>query len=320
MAHILITGANGFVGGHLVPALLQEGHGVTAVVRRAGAQADFGPCGGNCRVVPVGSIDGNTDWGAALDGIDAVVHCAARVHVMRESAADPLPLYRAVNRDGTRRLAEAAASAGVRRFLYLSSIKAVTDEGSPTVLTEALQPVPGTPYGVSKLEAEAALFAIAAATGLEAVVLRPPLIYGAGVRGNFLALLRLVQLGLPLPLAGIANRRSLLYVGNLVAVVRHLLADPDPAGHIFFAQDGPPVSTPALIRAMARALERPCRLFPLPSPLAAGLAAVAGGVWSRLAGSLVVDDSPLRARGFRPPFSLDQGLAATAAWFRAARP
>ena len=311
---VLLTGATGFVGRHTVPLLAARGHRVRAALRTA-SEGPWEP-------VVVGDIGPDTDWTAALTGVDAVIHMAARVHVMRDTASDPLAEFRRVNTAGTVRLAEQAAAAGVKRFVFLSSIKAVVDESRPAPLDAATPPNPTSPYGISKLEAERALAAISARTGMEVAVIRPPLVYGPGAAGNMRALVKLVATGLPLPLGGIRNRRSLIYVGNLADAVVTVLEHPDAAGRTFLVQDGEPLSTADLVRAIAAALDRPARLIPVPRGLMALGAALTGtrAVFDRLAGTLTVDDGPIRNRlGWRPPHDLATGLRATAEWFKASR-
>ncbi|CAO3423034.1 UDP-glucose 4-epimerase family protein [Azospirillum doebereinerae] len=314
---VLVTGANGFVGRALVPLLAGRGHQVRAAIRNAGTAVPNA-----AETVAVGDIGPDTDWTSALDGIDAVVHLAARVHVMRDTASDPLAAFRAVNTEGTRRLAESAASAGVRRFVHLSSVKALVDESQPRPLDDATTPDPHSPYGVSKLEAERALADIAARTGLEVATIRPPLVYGPGVGGNFRSLLKLVASGLPLPLGALDNRRSLIFVGNLADAAALCLTHPRASGGTFLVQDGQPLSTAELVRAIGAALGRPARLLPVPAGLMALGARLAGrqAVFDRIAGSLTVDDRAIRERlGWRPPHDPASGLRATAEWFKASR-
>ncbi|MFP5516281.1 MAG: UDP-glucose 4-epimerase family protein, partial [Alphaproteobacteria bacterium] len=281
---VLLTGATGFVGRHTVPLLAARGHRVRAALRTF-SEGPWEPA-------VVGDIGPDTDWSSALAGIDAVIHMAARVHVMRDTASDPLAEFRRVNTAGTIRLAEQAAAAGVKRIVFLSSIKAMVDESRPAPLDAATVPAPHSPYGVSKLEAERALAEIAARTGMEVAVIRPPLVYGPGAAGNMRALVKLVATGLPLPLGGIRNRRSLIYVGNLADAVVTVLEHPDAAGQTFLVQDGEPLSTADLVRAIAAALDRPARLIPVPQGLMALGAALTGtrAVFDRLAGTLTVDD------------------------------
>ncbi len=318
MSRVLVTGANGFVGQALCPLLEKAGWEVRRATRSATAVAN-NPAADS---IAVGEIGAQTDWRTALDGISAVVHLAARVHLMQDDACDPLAQYRAVNRDGTENLAHQAARAGVRRLVYLSSIKVNGERttGQPFRAEDA--PHPQDPYARSKWEAEQALQRVAAATGLESVILRPPLVYGPGVKANFLRLMRLAERGIPLPLGAVDNRRSLLYLGNLADAVRVCLSHPAAAGKTFQLSDGAPLSTPALIRALAAALGKPARLLPVPPPLLrlAGRLAGKSAKIARLLDSLEIDGTPIeRELDWQPPFSLEEGLAATAAWFRETR-
>jgi UDP-glucose 4-epimerase len=303
---VLVTGATGFVGNALVDHLATHGHRVIPAVRRKAGLADE---------AIVGNIDDATDWSAALSGCDAVVHLAARVHVMADAARNPLALYRATNTEATLNLARQAAYSGVKRFVFISTIK-VNGEGRDDPYRETDIPAPEDAYAISKWEAEQGLHRIAQETGLEVVILRPPLVYGPGVKANFERLVQTIQKGWPLPLRAIRNRRSLLYVGNFVDAIRLCVEHPDAAGQTFLLDDGEPVSTPDLIRALARAMGRPARLL----AVAVGMLELAGALLgkraavARLAGSLYVDSSAIRSRlGWVPPFSMEAGLAATVA-------
>lgn len=309
MQTVLVSGANGFVGRPLCSALERAGYRVRRCCRLASAAGQHD--------VAVGEIGPDTDWNAALSGVDAVVHLAARVHVMKDRAADPLAEFRRVNVAGTARLARAAASSGVRRFVYLSSIKVNGEATHGRPFSESDLPHPQDPYGVSKQEAEQALAQIGAETGLEVVVLRPPLVYGPGVKGNFLRLLQLVKKGMPLPLASIANRRSLLYVGNLADAVCACLSAPAAAGKTYLLCDSEEVSTPDLIRKLAQAMGRPSRLLPFP-PVLFDIVSRLGGAApiQRLTGSLQINSARIQQElSWHPPFSLDQGIRETVHWF-----
>jgi UDP-glucose 4-epimerase len=322
---VLVTGATGFVGRRLCQVLAERGWEVLAGVRAAGAVAPAESAG--IRFVEIGNLEDNANRTPLLAGCRAVVHLAGRVHVMRDSAADPLAQYLATNTEATRKLAEAAAQAGVRRFILVSTIK-VSGEGSPTsgvaadggrIWPEDMPMAPEGPYAVSKARAEEALVDVCRRTGMEFVVIRPPLIYGPGGRANFLSLLRLVDRGLPLPLARLDNRRSLLGVGNLADFIGCCLDHSTAANQIFQVADREAFSTPGLIRALALALGRPARLFPFPAALfKAGLIALGRRpVWDRLAGSLTVDPGKAEALlGWRPPVAFADELAATATWYR----
>ena len=308
---ILVTGANGFIGRALCEALTATGRQVKRAVRATRP--------GESGAIAVGGIGSATDWGAALEGAPCVVHLAARTHVLRETVADPLAEYRRVNVEGTLRLAQQAARAGARRLLFLSSVK-VNGEATLTPFTENDAPRPEDAYGVSKWEAEQALARAAAETGLEVVILRPPLVYGPGVKGNFLRLMNLVARGMPLPLASIDNHRSLVYVGNLVDAIIRAIDAPRAAGRTYLVSDGEDLSTPDLARAIARALGVSSRLLHCP-PVVLKIGAILAGrraELARLSASLQVDCSAMRSElDWRPRFSPESGLAETARWYHA---
>ena len=302
----LVTGASGFLGGPVCRALVAAGHEVAGAVRRSVALPEG--------VTPVAApeLGPDADWSAALAGRDAVVHLAARAHVMNETEADPLAVFRRVNRDGTARLAEQAAQAGLRRLVFVSSIKAQGESGT---LRAADTPAPTDPYGIAKLEAEERLAAIAARTGLEVTIIRPPLIHGPGAKGNLATLMRVLDKGLPLPLACVDNRRSLVGAGNLADLIRVSLDHPDAAGATFLVKDGDDASTAELLRRLGAAMGRPAHLLPVPPVLLRLAARLVGksAMADRLLGSLVVDDGPTRKTlSWQPPLSLDEGLAAMA--------
>jgi UDP-glucose 4-epimerase len=303
---VLVTGANGFVGRALCVHLSASGYSVRAAVRI--------PAGLSEEAV-IGSINGGTDWTSALVSCDAVIHLAARVHVMNESALDSLSLYRATNTDATLNLARQAAQIGVKRFVFISSIK-VNGEGRDEPYRETDAPKPEDAYAISKWEAEQGLHRIAQETGLEVVILRPPLVYGPGVKGNFQRLLSMVARGWPLPLGAIRNRRSLLYLGNFVDAIRLCIEHPAATGQTFLLDDGQPVSTPNLIREVAHAMGRPVHLMAMPVGVLIFMEKLLGKreVVARLTGSLFVDSSAIRAQlGWVPPYSMEAGLAATVA-------
>ncbi len=314
---VLVTGASGFVGSALCRVLAAEGFDVVAGVRQ-GADA----AGMETRAL--GDLGEARDLGAALAGVDAVIHLAARAHVMAERAADPLDLYRRVNRDGTRRLAQAAIDAGVKRFVFLSSIKVNGEATSGAPVTEADRPAPEDAYGTSKWEAEQALAELSAGGGIETVVLRAPLVYGPGVKANFLSLVKLCDSALPLPLGGITgNTRSLIYLGNLTDALRSALMQATAAGWTYLVSDGEDVSTTGLVRRIRRALGRPPRLVPVPAFVLRAALTVAGrrSAADRLLGSLAIDGGRIRRElGWSPPYTMDQGLQATVAWYRGIAP
>ena len=301
---LLVTGASGFVGGAAVRRLLADGHAVRAALRRPAAL----PAG--VEPVVVGDFALAVAWREALAGIDAVVHLAGVAHGKDPGRAQ------AVNVEAMRRLAQAAATAGVHRFVLLSSVKAMADR-STRPLTERDPPQPADDYGRSKLAAEHLLADAASNSGMEAVILRPPLVFGPGVAANFLALLRLVASGVPLPLDGIGNRRSLIFVENLADAIAVATGHAGSAAGTWLVADQPAHSTPALIRAIAAALGCPARLFALPGPLLRIAEALpGGGALARLNGSLELDDQAFRARfGWTPPVAFSRALAVTAEWF-----
>jgi len=318
MAEVVVTGATGFVGRHLLARLLRDGHAVRGTVW-TGEPAVVLPEG--VTAVPIEAIGPETEWGHLLAGVDTVFHLAARVHVMKEPGGDPLMLYREVNVAGTERLARQAASAGVRRLVFLSSVK-VHGEETREPYREDSPLAPRDPYGISKMEGEDALRRIEREAGLEIVILRPPLVYGPGVKANFLELLRCVDRGWPLPLASTRNARSLIYVGNLVDALTRCGDDSRAAGKTYLISDGEDVSTSRLVRFMAAALGRPPRLVPFPIGLLSLAGRLAGrrATVDRLVGSLQADSTRIRAEiGWMPPFSMEDGLLQTAKWFRSGK-
>ena len=254
----------------------------------------------------------STDWYTALNGVQAVVHCAARVHVMQDNATDPLQAYREVNVHGTLNLARQAAHTGVRRFVFVSSIKVNGEAiqlGQPFTADDV--PAPSDPYGVSKLEAEQGLRDIEAQTGMEVVIVRPPLVYGPGVKANFATMMRWVDLGIPLPLGAIHNARSVVALDNLVDLLMTCLKHPAASGQTFLVSDGEDVSTTELLRRTAQAMGKKAFLLPVPAFVLEWGAAMLGkrDVAQRLCGSLQVDmDKTRRLLGWTPPLTLDQGL------------
>ncbi|MFM0372945.1 UDP-glucose 4-epimerase family protein [Paraburkholderia aspalathi] len=313
--NVLVTGANGFVGQAVSQALLQRGDSVVGVVRR-----------------PQTTVEGVREWlfdANDFEGIDqrwpvatrcdAVIHLAARVHMKHETTADPIAAYRATNVTGALRVAAAARRAGARRFVFVSSIKAVGESSAGRPITEADEPAPTDPYGISKLEAERALIDYGRESGLEVVIVRPPLVYGPGVRANFLQLMSAIANGVPLPLGSIAARRSLLFVDNLADALVHCTTDPRAVGETFHVTDGRDLSVSELARALATQLHAPARLIPVP----VGLLSLAGRLTGRsaqvdrLIGELRLDSSHIRERlGWYPPYTVEHGLLETAAWYR----
>lgn len=319
MHKFLITGANGFVGMALCQQLTQQGQMVRAAVRRNNTHLTYG------EPVAVGELTAQTDWSAALQGVEVVMHLAARVHVMKETATDALAAFRLVNVQATENLARQAAAAGVKRLVYASSIK-VNGESTAVgkVYHETDVPAPEDAYGISKWEAEQMLQRVAAETGLEVVIVRPPLMYGPAVKGNFISLMSAIQRGLPLPLAGASdNARSLLYVGNFVDALITCANHPAAVGQTYLVSDGVPLSTAQLVARLAQALDCRNPAFYFPPSLLRGIAKLLGrsAAVNRLFGSLHLDDQKIRDElGWQPPYSLEQGLAATVDWYRQSRP
>jgi nucleoside-diphosphate-sugar epimerase len=313
MTRVLVTGAGGFVGNTLCPMLAQAGYLIRAAVR-----TDRPGSAGVTERVVVGDIGGHTDWTQALHDVDMVVHLAARVHVMHD-AADAVGIYRETNARGTQRLAAEAARHGVRRLVYLSSVKVNGEETEGHAYCAADVPHPLDAYGRSKWQAEQLLAETAASTGMQAVVVRSPLVYGPGVRANFLRLLRWVDRERWLPFAAIRNQRSLVSVWNLCDLLAQVLDRPTSAGHTWMVSDGQDISTPDLVRRIARAMGRRARLLPVPVPLLR----LAGGLLGRkaemrrLCGSLTVDIAQTRERlGWSPPLSMDEALSRTVSWYQ----
>ncbi len=314
MKKLLITGANGFVGNALCAEAVARGFAVRGATRTVFDLA-IGVRDVGVENIAVGDINANTDWHDAVLNCDVVIHLAARVHVMTDAADDPLAEFRLVNTIGTERLARCAAASGVKRLVYVSSIKVNGEATSGDArFFEQDQPNPQDAYGVSKWEAEQALHRVAAETGLEVVIVRPPLVYGAGVKGNFAQMLRVVALGFPLPFASVKNKRDLVYVGNLVDALITCATHPEAAGNTYLVSDGEAVSTPNLLRGLAKALGVSSRVFAWPI----GLLKLAGALFGkadqveRLVGSLQVDSSKIhRELGWLPPYSLQQGLVKT---------
>lgn len=312
---MLVTGGTGFVARAVVPCLHEAGHAVRATVRRAPSTRTI-----DAEIVHVPDIGPETDWSGALKDVDAVVHLAGRVHVMQETASDPLAEFRLTNVVGTRRLAEAATTAGVRRFVFVSTAK-VGGEATPpgSALDEQSPPAPEGPYARSKAEAEEVIAATFAGSSVQWATLRSPLVYGPEVQANFLSLIRLCDSGLPLPLAAVDNARSLIGRRNLADAIRAFLDVGDVESGRYYVADGEDVSTPELVRRVARSLRRPARLFPVPPAVLRTTARLSGHRQQadRLLQSLRVDSSRFRRRvDWTPAVSMIKELQETADWYR----
>jgi nucleoside-diphosphate-sugar epimerase len=306
----LVTGANGFIGRAVLAALEERDIPVRAAVRTLGLNHD----------VAVGDIGPSTNWASAVEGVDTIVHTAASAHVMNESALDPLSVFRKVNVEGTLNLARQAAAASVKQFVFISSIKVngeSTIPGKP--FTENDQPSPLDPYSISKWESEVGLRQLAKESGMEVVIIRPPLVYGPGVKANFQRMISWVGSGVPLPLGSIHNKRSLVALENLVSLILTCIENPAAANQIFLVGDDEDLSTTELLQRIASALGKPARLFPFPTCLIIFAASLLGKsrMAQRLLGSLQVDISKARELlDWKPPVSVDEGLRQVADDFK----
>lgn len=302
-----VTGATGFVGSHLIKKLKLDGrHAIKAFSRKSSEDIS------GVLHEKIEDICSHPHWKSMLAGLDCVIHTAARVHIMNEPSQNALEEFRRVNVKATLDIAEAAASAGVKRFIFISSIKVNGEETQPNApFSPDAMPAPTDPYGVSKAEAEIALKTLAARTGMEVVIIRPVLVYGIGVKANFLNLMKLVQSGIPLPFGAIHNKRSLVAIDNLVDLIVTCIDHPNAANRTFLVSDGHDLSTTELLRRMAKALSKKIILLPLPPTslkLLTGLVGK-GAIGQRLCGSLQVDIRETETLlGWTPPFTIDHVL------------
>lgn len=312
-ARILVTGASGFIGAHLVRWLARCGRDTRAAVRKNSSSDST-----SVEVVAVGNIDRATDWTRALRGIDVVVHLAGRAHVLDERSPAALERFREVNVEGTMRLAAQAADR-VRRLVFVSSIGVNGSKTTDRPFSESSPPAPVEDYAKSKYEAEQELRALSERTGLELVIVRPPLVYGPGCPGNFLRLIRLVNSGLPLPIASIRNSRSLIFVENLASALLACAEHPLARGQTYLVDDGETMSTPELARTLGKLLGKQVRLVPFPLPILRLLASLVGraSALDKLGDSLVVDGAAIRRDlGWKPHRTMQDGLAETVRWYR----
>lgn len=314
--HLLVTGGNGFIGKNLCYSLVQKNHVVRSAVRRADVS---GRSSIKAEEVIIGNIGPDTNWQDALKDVDVVIHLAARVHVLKETAADSMSEFRKTNVAGTEHLAKEAAFKGVKRFIYISSIGVNGNKTKGCCFSEESAINPYDSYTLSKWEAEQILQQIAKDTGLELVILRPPLVYGPSAPGNFARLISLVQSGLPLPLGSVKNIRSFIYIKNLVDAIVTCITHPDAAGKTFLVSDGQDISTSNLIKMIASAMGKRPRLLPFPPALLKVMGWFSGksAEMQRLAGSLCIDSSRIRkVLGWNPPFTVEEGIYETVKWYR----
>lgn len=311
MLRTLVTGANGFVGKALINELVKRN------IIYSGAVRDRNKCFNNS-FIEVGDIDEQTNWSCALKDVDVVIHLAARVHMINEKAPNPLGAFNSMNVEGTRNLAQQAAKANVKRFVFISSVKVNGESTSKKAFNELDAPNPQDPYAISKWEAEKTLRKIEKETGMEVVILRPPLVYGAGVKANFASLLKFVNQKFPFPLANIRTKRSLIYVGNLVDAIITSALHPKAAGQTYLVSDGEDLSMSQLINRIAFALNKPSYLWSFPVSGMRFLARLIGKLSSidRLTQSLVINSSRIRQElDWIPPYNMDEGLKITADWY-----
>lgn len=321
---ILVTGAGGFIG-RFVCAELAPTANVVGALRSPGATGDLPP---GVTVFPLGEIHGETSWATLLEGIEVVVHLAARVHVLHESSRDPWPLFRRFNTEGTIRLVEECAKAGVRRVVFVSTIGVTGTrspcglDGQPVAFRGDEPPRPEDPYARSKWEAEVGLRRVATAEGLEYVIIRPPLVYGPGMKGNLVRLLDWIWSDRPLPFGSVRNHRSFLGVQNLANLVRQCVWNAQAVGKTFVASDDETISTSDLIRRLAFHTGHPARLWRVPVPLLKTCGALLGRTreFNRMSDSLVIDNNAAKQwLNWAPPVTLEAGLREACRFYRAGR-
>lgn len=319
MTKILITGATGFVGRALFENLKLKKKYLVHLTTRTNQEDLFE----GAKAFNIGEIDSNTNWKDALDGVSCVIHCAARTHMMESKQTVSLNAYRRINVDGTKNLAKQAARIGIKRFIFLSSVKV---NGEETITSKSFQyddiPRPKDAYGISKWEAEQALLEVSKKIGLELVIIRAPLIYGVRVKGNFLRILNLIYKKIPFPFFNINNSRSFIGLDNLVDLITHCIDHPKATGKTFLVSDGEDISTPDLIRKLSKIMGRSSRLFSFPISIIKLMSYLVGKTSevNRLISSLRVNSSHTRKiLEWNPPFSLDEGLEKTVRWYLKSR-
>ena len=309
MKKILVTGANGFIGQNIYKHLMKLNYFVRGAVRNL----DTVLIDSYTKYISVGNIDAKTNWDQALDGIDYIIHCAGKAHATNKKVE--LDIYRKVNREGTKHLAEQAVIAGVKRFIFLSSVKvngeSTSNSDDPKIFTNDDTPNPHDNYAISKFEAEQALWEVAFKTDLEVVVIRPPLVYGHGAKSNLDRLIKFIHSKIPLPFGGIQNKRSLIGIDNLIDVLTRCLEHTDVAGKTFLVSDGEDLSTPELIRLIASTIGQPAKLFSVPTFVLNFFGFIVGkqSEINRLTRSLQIDDSYVREiLNWTPPVSVEEGI------------
>ena len=314
MSKILITGATGFIGASLINTLRTQGHIMSGTTRKTGVVS--GPNGIPLHKIPEISV--NTDWSNIISGAEVIIHLAARVHIMRDQSQNPMEAFRCVNTLGTKSLALQAANAGIKRFIFLSTVK-VAGETSPLGGFKESGPIsPNDPYSISKYEAEQELLKIAQRSSMEVVIIRPPLVYGPNVKGNFLSLLKLAKRNYPLPLNSINNKRSLIFVDNLTDAITKAVDHPKAANKIFFLSDEENLSTTELINKISRAFGTKARIFNIPQKYLILLGKITGNtdIIKRLTQTLTVDSTRIKSDlNWSPPFQSDVGIEKTVNWY-----
>lgn len=315
--NVLITGATGFLGKPLIKQLSNEftKNNIFPVLRKNSTSFDeFSP-------IVVDDINSTTDWLDKLQGVDCIIHCAARVHVMNEVDEDPLEAFREINVRGTLQLAQAAAKSGVKRFIFVSSIKVNGESTTGRLPYQSSDtPNPEDPYGISKAEAEEGLKKLAEETGMDVIIIRPPLVYGPGVKANFAAMLKLASTGVPLPFGCIKNnQRSMVYVENLISLIIECINNINAANQTFLISDDDDLSTKAFVQGLSKALGKSSFMLPVPNTIFSLAGKVLGksAIIDRLCGSLQVDINQTKnTLNWQPPYSVEQGFAATANAFK----